>query len=431
VRRFAGDDVRQIVVIGGIAAPRRRRRGARPRHASAEAGRVEVTRATVVEAVPLGDPEAADDWLARATGTDADRVTGEALALLNRAVAGQRVAAADPWLPDADPARALACRIGYGTGEQVAEGDWEAARELPPPDRRTLRSLSPQERLAALLSGRDAVLACEELYEFTFPFQARSKDPSFRTPILRRPIVWEDPERGDLTARRARALARPGKAAERALYGPGSWRRRIDPASAVDFALLNELFKNEDGFHRSTYMALGADGRLHLGPIWDFDISMGNSDYGPSRRLRGWMLARRDWAERLYRDRTFRSAMARRWRELRAGGLRGRVLGAVEGSRRELRGAAGRNFRRWPVLGRRIWPNPVARGSFRAEVAFLRSWLARRITWLDGRLGRQAASSARTAAPCTGAPFGSLDAISPGRGGSPGIDSMKGSVSTR
>ena len=51
-----------------------------------------------------------------------------------------------------------------------------------------------------------------------------------------------------------------------------------------------------------------------------FDISMGNSDYGPSRRLEGWMLARRDWAERLYRDRTFGRAMARRWQELRAAG---------------------------------------------------------------------------------------------------------------
>jgi hypothetical protein len=136
-------------------------------------------------------------------------------------------------------------------------------------------------------------VAGEALYEFTFPFQARSKDPSFRTPMLRRPIVWGDPERGDLAARRARALARPVKAAERALYGPGSWRRRLDAASAVDFALLNELFKNEDGFHASTYMALGVDGRVRLGPIWDFDISMGNSDYGPSRRLAGWMLARR------------------------------------------------------------------------------------------------------------------------------------------
>jgi hypothetical protein len=231
-------------------------------------------------------------------------------------------------------------------------------------------------------------VAGEALYEFTFPFQARSKDPSFRTPILGRPIVWEDPARGDVTARRARALARPVRAAERALYGTGGWRRWIDVPAAVDFALLNELFKNEDGFHASTYMALGADGRLRLGPIWDFDISLGNSDYGPSRRLRGWMLAKRDWAERLYRDRGFRAAMARRWRELRAGGLRGRVLAAVERSRRELRGAAGRNFRRWPVLHRKIWPNPAARGSFRAEVRFLRSWLVRRIAWLDVRSRR-------------------------------------------
>ena len=133
-------------------------------------------------------------------------------------------------------------------------------------------------------------------------------------------------------------------------------------------------------------MALGGDGRLHLGPIWDFDISMGNSDYGESRRLAGWMLAERDWAERLYRDRGFRTAMARRWRELRSDGLRGRVFAAVERSRRELRGAAGRNFRRWRVLHRRIWPNPAARGSFRAEVRFLRSWLGRRITWLDAKL---------------------------------------------
>jgi len=163
VRRYAGDDVRQIVVIGGIEAPRRRRRGARPRRATGETAPVEVTRATVIEAVPLGELEQADAWLERAAGADAERVAGDALALLNRAVAGQRVAAADPWLADADPARALGCRIGYGTGEQVAEGDWEAARELPPPARRGARALSPQERLAALLSGRDAALACEEL----------------------------------------------------------------------------------------------------------------------------------------------------------------------------------------------------------------------------------------------------------------------------
>ncbi len=49
----------------------------------------------------------------------------------------------------------------------------------------------------------------EALLEFTFPFQAQSKGPSFRTPVKRRPIVWEDPERGDLSVKRASAQARP------------------------------------------------------------------------------------------------------------------------------------------------------------------------------------------------------------------------------
>ncbi len=163
VRRYAGDDVRQVLVIGGFDAPRRLRR--RARRADPGPSSVELTRATVIDAAPLGELEAADAWLERACGSDAARVTGEALLLLNQAVAGHRVASADPWVADADPAHALVCRVGYGTGEQVAEGDWEAARELPlpaPPSARSL-ILSPQERLAALLSGRDAALACEEL----------------------------------------------------------------------------------------------------------------------------------------------------------------------------------------------------------------------------------------------------------------------------
>ncbi len=163
VRRYAGDDVQQVVVVGGFDAPRKRPR--RPRRADPGPTAVEITRATVIEASALGGLEAADAWLERATGPDADRVTADALALLNRTVAGQRIASADPFLADADPAHAIVCRIGYGTGEQVAEGEWESARELPlpaPPAGRS-RILSPQERLAALLSGRDAALASEEL----------------------------------------------------------------------------------------------------------------------------------------------------------------------------------------------------------------------------------------------------------------------------
>jgi hypothetical protein len=166
VRRFAGDDVQRIVVIGGLEAPRRSLRPHRRRAkavSEAAADPVEVTRATVIDATPMYERDAAEAWLEGAAGERADEVVAGALAVLNRAVAGHRVAAADPLLADADPARALVTRIGYGVGEQVADGDWEAARELPPPRERRSRALVPQQRLAALLSGRDVALACEEL----------------------------------------------------------------------------------------------------------------------------------------------------------------------------------------------------------------------------------------------------------------------------
>jgi hypothetical protein len=64
---------------------------------------------------------------------------------------------------DAD--HALVVRVGYGGGDDVADGRFAAAFEStarPARARRTDR-LAPQERLAALLGGRDRVLACEEL----------------------------------------------------------------------------------------------------------------------------------------------------------------------------------------------------------------------------------------------------------------------------
>jgi hypothetical protein len=147
-----------VLVIGGLDAPRRVRR--RARRAEPGVTEVEVTRATVIEASPLGDLDAADAWLARAV--DEAAVADEALGVLNAAVAGYRIAAGDPWVADAALARALVCRVGYGTGEQVADGEWESARELPPP-RRSRTMLSPGERVAAILGGRDVALACEEL----------------------------------------------------------------------------------------------------------------------------------------------------------------------------------------------------------------------------------------------------------------------------
>ena len=229
-----------------------------------------------------------------------------------------------------------------------------------------------------------------QLLEWTFRWQARNKGHSFGLPVTGYRILFDDPERSDLTRKRRAQVRRSIGAAERAIYHsrPSGWRRHLDAGAAVDYMLVNELFKNQDAFHASTYLSRGAGGLWQLGPVWDFDISMGNSDYGESAVLRGSMLEDRVWAHQMYGEPRFVRQLTARWRELRRAGLRRQLLGSASRHARRLSatGAAGRNFQRWPVLGVRLWPNPpaaVGRTTYASEVRALRSWLKLRIGWMD------------------------------------------------
>ena len=80
----------------------------------------------------------------------------------------QRIATADPYAREVSPAQALTIRAGWGEGEQVAEGQWLHAVELPLTGarqriRRRASALRPDERLAEMLAARERPLLCEEL----------------------------------------------------------------------------------------------------------------------------------------------------------------------------------------------------------------------------------------------------------------------------
>lgn len=121
-------------------------------------------RATVIDVGdPMPDADQARAWLA-AAGED-ELATG--LAVLNRALHAHRLAAADPHAHGVGRDDPLVARLGYGAGEQVADGLWTDARELADSgsrgSRRRRRIPAAQARFAALLTGRQAPLACEEL----------------------------------------------------------------------------------------------------------------------------------------------------------------------------------------------------------------------------------------------------------------------------
>ncbi|SAK76696.1 CotH protein [Caballeronia fortuita] len=167
------------------------------------------------------------------------------------------------------------------------------------------------------------------------------------------------------------------------------YEQYFDVASLIDWFLVNEIFKNQDARDfASIYLYKDANGKLKFGPLWDFDLGAGNVNYSDAQYPEGFWVAEGPWIARMKQiDPTFETRVRARWDELKAAHIDTLTAYIEENAQAlEASGAAQRNFRRWPVLDKRLWPNPVVTGSYRGEVDYLKTWLTRRIAWLDANL---------------------------------------------
>jgi hypothetical protein len=172
VRDGAKESVLVLKTIGAPSPVRRRRRRPREAEAGAPPATLPLARVTAIRAFePFSGAEEADRWLDRASTDEAtvDQLLAEGIALLNRALHAHAVASGDPHGQALTPRLAAVRRIGYGSGEEVADSEFTAAREIDAQagaaSRRQQRAeeLRPQERLAAVLGGRDRLDSCETL----------------------------------------------------------------------------------------------------------------------------------------------------------------------------------------------------------------------------------------------------------------------------
>ncbi len=153
-----------VLLFATVGAQRRTRLSRRRRRAAPEPlpAAVATGRATIIAAAePFQDTTAAARWLARA---GEDELAAH-LEVLERTLHAFRVITADPYSEPLTRERLLVARLGFGDGEQVADGRWSEARELlpAPGSRRRSKILEPQSRLAGVLGGHVPLLVCEEL----------------------------------------------------------------------------------------------------------------------------------------------------------------------------------------------------------------------------------------------------------------------------
>jgi hypothetical protein len=160
-----------VQTIAAPPRPSRRRRRPRDSDEAAPPPELPLARATSIRAFePYDEPEEAAVWLAAATVNEntIDAAVELGIALLNDALHAHAIAATDPHVATLSPERAVAVRLGYGSGEEIADGAFSEARDVDVSatgSRRQRRQeeLRPQERVAAVLRGRERLAACEPL----------------------------------------------------------------------------------------------------------------------------------------------------------------------------------------------------------------------------------------------------------------------------
>lgn len=172
VREGEQESVLVLLTLGAPPPPLRRRRRPRPAEASAHPQELPLTRVTAIRAfAPFASEDEAERWLDEAVEAEdtIDRLLLDGIALLNRALYAHGASTADPYVAELRPEVAAATRIGFGSGEELAASRFAAAHEVDARSagisRRQQRAeeLRPQERIAAVLRGRERIGACEPL----------------------------------------------------------------------------------------------------------------------------------------------------------------------------------------------------------------------------------------------------------------------------
>ena len=167
-----------------------------------------------------------------------------------------------------------------------------------------------------------------------------------------------------------------------------SYRSYIDMESFVDWYLNQEFSMNMDAnFFLSVYMNIGEDGKLYMGPLWDFDIAFGNDvfDTNDNKIPEGFYIYNTDksklWMKVLRNDPQFIKILKERYAAMRAD--KDNILAHIDDVAAAQRESAVLNDKKWNRLCKAGSSREQILKAYDAEVQFLKDWVEDRFAWLD------------------------------------------------
>jgi hypothetical protein len=174
----------------------------------------------------------------------------------------------------------------------------------------------------------------------------------------------------------------------------------MDVNSFIDFFLINEITKNVDGYRISSFLykeRFSEGGKIVAGPLWDFNIALGNANYCYGQNTDGWASDFNEycaggldvpfWWNRLLEDPVYAQKARCRWEQLRSSSFHtDSLMAQIDTLASQLAVPAERHYVRWPILGTYVWPNNFIGNTYAEEIDYLKTWLTQRLDWMDNNM---------------------------------------------
>jgi hypothetical protein len=160
------------------------------------------------------------------------------------------------------------------------------------------------------------------------------------------------------------------------------YAKYIDTESFVRWFLFQQILANMD---TNVYLSKDdrSDSRLRMGPVWDFEWSLGIGWYEGGRpRPANYFVWESDafYYDRLLQDPAFTAKVKERWQGLH---VTQDILQHIDNTQKLLEKSQQLNFRRWDILNERVSVGGIPLGSYEEEVACDRQFFINHIAWLE------------------------------------------------
>lgn len=181
----------------------------------------------------------------------------------------------------------------------------------------------------------------------------------------------------------------------------------MNTESFIDYFIVNELARNNDGFKKSFYFFKDRDGidkRINCGPVWDFDWAWKNIDecsIFANTDGSGWAYKVNDcypdvnspgWHIKLLQNQLFANELRCRWDLFRNEILNtDSLMNWVDFNATYLWQAQQRHYTKWKILGLNVGTPviPPIPTTFQGEIDGFKIWIQLRINWLDTNMPGQ------------------------------------------